>query len=705
MAVITPAQQTEIANLYTALFNRAPDAAGFEFWSQAVANGASPTSLISAFLTSPESVAIYGPSQTAEQFVATFYQTVFGRAPDSAGLKFWSDVLNAAGGVESDAGKAVLVASIVQVVSTPMTTKPEGLSDAQYAETVKDRDAFSKKAVIGLEFAVTLQSNDMDAAKQAFADVVGVPPVTTPTPTSPPTPTTPTPPTTPTIPKTPTIPTAPTTPTTPPASNLSLTTGQDTKTGTAGDDVFDAKQINGLDTLTAGDVLDGGAGIDTLNVSLSSSTGAAATLRNIEIVNLTPVGSNVLLDLGSLTGLQQANIVNIPIDSQVRIENVGAAALSISARDFASFASSKVSFTGSTASTLKLSFDRLAYSLSTPLQLTLEAQASAIDVITESSSVELLKTANSADIREVKVTATSYSSLKLSERDASKVTSITVSGTGSVEFSGRELSALETLVVGDGGVTLKSIGSNALDINTGRGNDTIAVNGASVRTLNVGGGADFITVNGNALASDALINLGSGNDILSVLTGMEDGAEIDGGDGDDTLNLTLISPLSLAPILRNIETVNVSAQVAGAGVDLAGSGARVIQVTGGTFGANVSGVGDATLAVSGLYGAAAVGFDGSAAAVLSLSLKRFGYSGGMINVNLAAAGNGPAATAYAIRADNVYVQLLGEAANLTEVTVRQPAPMQSICPHLMPERSPVWSLPAPGPSTFPARIC
>jgi hypothetical protein len=141
----SPEYLTQVSNLYVALFNRAPDTEGMTFWSEALANGASVSQLADGFLTAPEGVAIYPPSQTGEQFVTAFYQTVFGRAPDAGGLAFWLSALDSAGGVESPEARTFLVGALVDVVSTPMGAKPAGMSDADYALTVNDRALFGNK--------------------------------------------------------------------------------------------------------------------------------------------------------------------------------------------------------------------------------------------------------------------------------------------------------------------------------------------------------------------------------------------------------------------------------------------------------------------------------------------------------------------------------------------------------------------------------
>lgn len=168
MATPTPAQLA-IATLYTAAFNRAPDAAGFDYWLQAYQQGASLSTLSATFLGTPEGQATFPPGLSSQAFVAAFYSSVFGRTVDESGLKFWTDALDAQGGAGSTTAKAALMANIIGVASTPIITRPAGLSDAAYVQTVADRARFLNKAEFGVYFATELRSTNLTLAKQMLA--------------------------------------------------------------------------------------------------------------------------------------------------------------------------------------------------------------------------------------------------------------------------------------------------------------------------------------------------------------------------------------------------------------------------------------------------------------------------------------------------------------------------------------------------------
>lgn len=494
---VTSAQQTAIANLYIALFNRAPDAGGLDFWANALANGVSFATVAQNFVASPEAKLIYPTAQTPEQFVSTFYLTVFGRAVDAAGLVFWTGVMNAAGG-SSDAAKALLVSKIVDIVSTPLGIKPAGLSDAQYLETVKDRDLFSKKMAISIDFAVNQKNSDLSAAKLAF--VGGNTPVT------------------------------PDVPSAPEILVIRLTTGADTKTGSAGNDTFNGALDGGVATLSSIDTLDGGAGIDTLNAALLSSNSGTPRLTSIEIVNLSSPGTGGILDLNLATGVQQANIVGSTAVGY--IYHVGTAALSVANQN------ATAGFSGSTGATLSLSLSTVG-TAGTLTAVTLNANttgaalATTYNITADNAYVTIAGAAPVA--RNVTVAATGVNALNLSS--AANLNTLSVTGLGSVDFSSGALAALTTFTAGDGGVKLTSIGVGALTITTGSGVDTIVANGASITSLNVGAGNDVVTLGTAALSASATVNLGAGDDTLILTVAPTVGATISGGADRDTLQL------------------------------------------------------------------------------------------------------------------------------------------------------------------------
>lgn len=87
---VTPQNQADIAGLYAAFWNRAPDTTGFGFWVNKLASGEMTLDEISiAFRNAPEGKQAYPEWSTNGALVNEVYNNVFGRAPDAEGYAFW----------------------------------------------------------------------------------------------------------------------------------------------------------------------------------------------------------------------------------------------------------------------------------------------------------------------------------------------------------------------------------------------------------------------------------------------------------------------------------------------------------------------------------------------------------------------------------------------------------------------------------------
>ena len=79
----------EAYRLYSAAYNRAPDKAGLSFWTSQLDQGISVATVAQKFVTSAEFQSIYGSVAGASTLVNGFYTNVLGRAPDATGLAYW----------------------------------------------------------------------------------------------------------------------------------------------------------------------------------------------------------------------------------------------------------------------------------------------------------------------------------------------------------------------------------------------------------------------------------------------------------------------------------------------------------------------------------------------------------------------------------------------------------------------------------------
>lgn len=91
---ICPEMTDSIYRLYTAVFLREPDQAGFDGWvDNYAAQGWHLLRIAQFFTESPEFQERYG-SLSDTEFVDLIYQNVLGRLPDADGRAFWIDRLN-----------------------------------------------------------------------------------------------------------------------------------------------------------------------------------------------------------------------------------------------------------------------------------------------------------------------------------------------------------------------------------------------------------------------------------------------------------------------------------------------------------------------------------------------------------------------------------------------------------------------------------
>jgi hypothetical protein len=94
--------QALVANLYTAFLGRITDDGGLKFWVQMLNSGSDVTEAALSFAFSDEAIARYvavdkGGALVVDpnaQEVVAFYQSAFGRLPDSDGLASWTDIVH-----------------------------------------------------------------------------------------------------------------------------------------------------------------------------------------------------------------------------------------------------------------------------------------------------------------------------------------------------------------------------------------------------------------------------------------------------------------------------------------------------------------------------------------------------------------------------------------------------------------------------------
>lgn len=309
-----------------------------------------------------------------------------------------------------------------------------------------------------------------------------------------------------------------------------LTTDPNVLTGTIGNDLFDAPLGDGSqETLNSGDMLDGGAGVDTLNAVLNNGgvSAPAPILSNIENVVLRSIKDLSAVDLSSSSGIQSVTVHDS--NGSVVVNGLGAVDNLIIKNQTA-----KVSYDGSTAEALNLTLVAMgAADNSTVVDLgtTTAAKATTLNATLNNANAKIDST-NADVFSTVTIAATGTNTLTLAD-SASTITDLTITGSGSVDLSGAALTGALTTIDASA-----NTGGVSLQVNTNK----IPTEGA---TITGGSGNDELTF---AAVPNAKVttDLGAGDDTLvmtGALGGLVTGSTFNGGDGTDTLVFNKVTGL------------------------------------------------------------------------------------------------------------------------------------------------------------------
>lgn len=84
--------EAAVSTLYQTAFGRTAEAGGLDYWFDLARGGASLKQIATAFTQTAEFAKV--ASMSNADFVVGVYQNTFGRAPEDAGLAYWTDALN-----------------------------------------------------------------------------------------------------------------------------------------------------------------------------------------------------------------------------------------------------------------------------------------------------------------------------------------------------------------------------------------------------------------------------------------------------------------------------------------------------------------------------------------------------------------------------------------------------------------------------------
>lgn len=523
-----------VQQLYVAYFNRPADVDGLAYYKNildntAAANIAATVATISAdFANATEYKATYA-NMSAKDTINTIYHNLFGHEADIPGLNYWANLYTAG---------TVTLANIVTAVAggaqgtdaTAYNNKvtAAGAFTAAIATSADEMLAYAKGGdaiTVARNFlsGVTDNASLTDALNNvSTAASAVVPSVTT-----------------------------------------NLTVGIDTLTGTAGNDVYNALAVDATNTaattLNATDSIDGGAGTNTLNVTVDTTHNASivGTFKNIQIFNIdnttataaAVTGTDTSIDASKLgTAAKQiwqvakaSDVTNLGAsttagykgtDSSTTALNVGAAtgvaSASIALKDVVD--GSKFAVTGDTLGSVTVAGN--VKSSSTGLLLDVTA-GDKVQTIAVNSAVDTTLTVHDGATASKPVTTVDLSA------SAGNITYSSAANTVTTIKGGAGDDKL-TIATATLAATSSTAATNAT-VDAGAGDNTITVNttGTGATTVTTGAGDDTINVTGRGTGV-LTIHMGAGSDTFTSSAPINATDVIDAGDGVDTLALELV---------------------------------------------------------------------------------------------------------------------------------------------------------------------
>ena len=473
----TSAQVDALVALYAGYFNRAPDPAGLQFWIDQIDGGREFNTIAADFAASPEATALY-PYLTAPDvatpstFITSVYQNLFNRAPDAEGLQFWTDVLASGSVSVADMIEAIINGAVDAPNATPPTF---------------DKTTLDNKVEVGLDFAVDAGNTtgfEFDAAAKSAA-VAAIDGVTNDEAT---------------VVAAKAATDAYLSGEANEGDTFTLTTGADNFVGTAANDTFNALPVNdtgAVDTFSAFDSIEGGAGTDTLNI-FATTIGtdrneqfpSNATVNDVEVVNITwadnsAVAGSSLLNVSNYSGVEQLWQINASDDVTNATGDM------------------TVGYRGIPAT--RLNDDITMATGETTANIALDNSVGSVDT-------------NGA------------TTVNVAGTKAAGTFTLNVNATGAATSVAVNTAVATTIATALGTVTTVDASASTGDITYTTTNDV---------SVSTGSGDDTVTV--GSLAANATVNLGAGDDKLLGTGTVPATAMIDGGEGTDSAGSALFN--------------------------------------------------------------------------------------------------------------------------------------------------------------------
>lgn len=303
-------------------------------------------------------------------------------------------------------------------------------------------------------------------------------------------------------------------------TEFTLTTGLNNIKGTTLNDSIQGIVGTGA-TFTVGDIIDGGAGTDTLRIATDAAAvnTSTATVTNVEVLDVSSSGAVATLNADN-DGYTSITLDKTVTTATTTISGLAAStALKVTAVDAAAGSNLTVTYTGVTGS----------------------ADSATLTVGGGGNANSILSMLGIETVNLVLTGATKFGGTNVFTN--AKAININATGTSTVSLDGATGALAAVAVSGSSGVTLGTLNASitSVDASASTSGVTLTTNAATT-SVKGGAGTDSVTV-AAAPTTKLSVTTGAGNDTINVsaldltTAGAIDGTNeiVDGGDGTDTL--------------------------------------------------------------------------------------------------------------------------------------------------------------------------
>lgn len=470
---ITTDQLNRLVELYIGYFNRAPEKAGLDFWSNTLSGllaegkseGEAMAFIADQFYTAGVEYKLYDPKMSSSDFILLAYKNVLGRdlntepaAQKEEALTYWGTLLD-----NKDISQGEFILRLIDAAKAYK-------DDPNWSWVPKYLDARTEAGVL---FAQSELGNITDPAKaiaQGQSVLAGL-----------------------------SADTFKSNPNADPATvaqqvfndwtsaqlgqTFTLTTGVDTITGTQYDDTITGtvSAVKTEGTFNPTDQIDGGAGKDTLKVTLKTNFGGMSGdgyVKNVETIDITNA-SNIgrTFTATGITGAQ-----HYVLNGAVSLDKLSSTSADVTLKNVAG------------GNTVTLGYaDKVTDGKADTQALILDTVGTPASGSTAANPV----TVAFSGIETVSLTAQNANFVTL---NASGATALDIAGAGTLTLDLSGSGALKTI---DG-----SLASGALTLDL--------TSGAGIKSVATGSGDDTITAGSGSLVINATVDGGAGNDTLKL---------------------------------------------------------------------------------------------------------------------------------------------------------------------------------------------